>query len=110
MALAACSSQNANEYVAGCEKMDAGKVGSGDIYKCPMNEDLAAIKAMEANSMFGSHDGLDVVALAADTEYAYLNVFGGECETEGQVAYRVVVTTPKEVEEGKTYYAVEVCR
>ncbi len=108
MALTACGHE-ANTYVDGCERIAERNLG-GNIYKCPMTEDLVAIKAMEADSMFGSHKGLDVIAAAADTENAYVNVFGGKCETKGQVSYRVIVTTPKALDNGKTYYAVEVCR
>jgi len=112
MALAACNQNtyvhDANEYVKDCEKIVTSEMG-GDIYKCPMTEDLVAVKAMEADSAFGLSADLDIATVAADAKNAYVNVFGGKCETEGQVSYRVIVNTPKTVND-ETYYAVEVCR
>ena len=110
VALAACG-HDANEYISGCEKVL--DTSMGDVYKCPMTEDLATIKSMEADCMFiGTQmgDKIDVITLASDTEYAYVNVYGDKCETEGQVSYRVIVNTPKITDENKTFYAVEVCR
>lgn len=105
-ALAACGSSE-KTLVSGCEKLTADREG-GDVYKCPMSEELAAIQAMEANAMFGgSGDTFDIAAAAADAENVYVNVFG-QCETEGQVAYRVMVKTP--TIDGQAMYAVEVCR
>jgi len=103
VALAACSQEKT--LVSGCEKIVASE--NGDVYKCPMSEELAAIQAMEANAMFNTLDGLDVAAVAADAENVYVNIYG-TCEQEGQVAYRVMVKNP--VFNGNTMYAVEVCR
>ena len=106
MALAACN-QEPQTLVSGCEKLTTDREG-GDIYKCPMTEELAAIQAMEADVMFGgSGDTFDTKVIVADTENVYVNVFG-DCETEGQVAYRVAVKNPKI--DGKTMWAVEVCK
>lgn len=105
VALAACSSEQPKTLVSGCEKIVASE--NGDVYKCPMSEELAAIQAMEANAMFNTLDGLDVAAVAADAENVYVNVYG-TCETEGQVAYRVMVKNP--TLDGQAMYAVEVCR
>ncbi len=107
MALAACSSEQPTTLVSGCEKITTDREG-GDVYKCPMTEELAAIQAMEANAMFGgSGDTIDLKAIVADAENVYVNVFG-TCEQEGQVAYRVMVKNPKI--DGKTMWAVEVCK
>ncbi len=103
IALAACSQEKT--LVSGCEKVVASE--NGDVYKCPMTEELAAIQAMEANVMFNTLDGLDVAAVAADAENVYINIYGS-CEQEGQVAYRVMVKNP--VFDGKAMYAVEVCK
>ena len=104
IALAACS-QEQTTLVSGCEKVVASE--NGDVYKCPMSEELAAIQAMEANAMFNTLDGLDVAAVAADAENVYVNVYG-TCETEGQVEYRVMVKNP--TLDGQAMYAVEVCK
>lgn len=105
VALAACSQEKT--LVSGCEKVTADREG-GDVYKCPMSEELAAVQAMEANAMFGgSGDTFDIVAAGADAENVYVNVFG-TCEAEGQVAYRVMVKNP--TIDGKAMFAVEVCR
>lgn len=104
VALAACSQEKT--LVSGCEKVVTSETG-GDIYKCPMSEELAAIQAMEANAMFNTLEGLDAAAVAADAENVYVNIYG-TCEQEGQVAYRVMVKNP--VFDGNTMYAVEVCR
>ena len=106
MTLAACN-QEPKTLVSGCEKLTTDREG-GDVYKCPMTEELAAIQAMEANAMFGgSGDTIDLKAIVADAENVYVNVFG-TCEQEGQVAYRVMVKNPKI--DGKTMWAVEVCK
>lgn len=105
-ALAACGSQE-KTLVSGCEKVTTDREG-GDVYKCPMTEELAAIQAMEANAMFGgSGDTFDAAAAAADAENVYVNVYG-TCETEGQVAYRVMVKNP--VLDGQAMFAVEICK
>ena len=104
-ALAACG-QEQKTLVSGCEKVVTSETG-GDIYKCPMSEELAAVQAMEANVMFGSIEGLDVATVVSDTENAYVNVYG-KCEAEGQVAYRVMVKKP--TIDGKAMYAVEICK
>ena len=107
VALAACGSEQ-KTLVSGCEKILSNEV-AGDVYKCPMSEDLAAIQALEANAMFKTTDGLDVAAIAADTENVYINVFAEDkCPAEGQVWYRVMVKNP--TFDGKAMYAVELCR
>ena len=111
VALAACNQEpvQPNEFVAGCETVIQSKVG-GSLYKCPKTEELAAIQAMEANTMFTSisEDEFDVEAVANDKEHVYVNLTTfNNCE-EGQLQYRVLVNNP--VFDGKTYYAVQVCR
>ena len=112
LALAACSSEQPKTLVSGCEKIAANET-VGEVYKCPMSEELAAVQALEANSMFVSFEGLDAAAIAADAENVYVNVAGAcEIEVEGQVtegrAYRVMVKEPKI--DGKAMHAVEVCK
>jgi hypothetical protein len=106
VALAACN-QEPKTLVSGCEKIGSDEMST--TYKCPMTEELAAIQAMEANAMFKSDSGIDVVAVAADAENVYVNVaVEDKCETEGQVAYRVMVKNP--TIDGKAMYAVAVCK
>ena len=104
VALAACNQQKT--LVSGCEKIVTNELG-GDIYKCPMTEELAAIQAMDANSMFGSIENFDIGNAIADTEHVYVNIYG-QCAEQGQVAYRVIVKNP--VIDGESMYSVEVCR
>ena len=105
IALAACNQQKT--LVSGCEKITSDREG-GDVFKCPMSEELAAIQAMEANAMFGgTGDTVDFAAITADAENVYVNVYG-TCEAEGQVAYRVMVKNP--TLDGQAMYAVEVCK
>lgn len=110
-ALAACG-QEQKTLVSGCEKIAANET-IGEVYKCPMSEELAAIQAMEANAMFVSFEGLDAAAMAADAENVYVNVAGAcKTEVEGQVTegrdYRVMVKNP--TIDGKAMHAVEICK
>ncbi len=102
--LAACSSEQ-KTLVSGCEKIIASETG-GDIYKCPMTEEFVKIQAMDADSMFGSIDGLDMANVIFDTEHAYVNVYG-TCENPKQVQYRVMVRNLKI--DGDAMYAVSIC-
>ena len=105
IALAACNQQKT--LVSGCEKVVANE--NGDVYKCPMTEELAAIQAMEANAVFEAVEGLDMAAVVADAENVYVRVSNTtQCEGEGQVAYWVVVKNP--VLDGKTMNTVVTCR
>lgn len=106
VALAACSQEKT--LVSGCEKVTADVEG-GDVYKCPMSEELAAIQAMEANAMFEAIEGFDMAAAVADTENVYVRVSSRtQCEQEGQVAYWVIVKNP--VLDGKTMNTVVTCK
>ena len=106
VALAACSSEQPKTLISGCEKVGSDEFST--TYKCPMSEELAAIQAMEANAMFKSGSE-DLAAIAADAENVYVNVATEDkCETEGQVAYRVMVKNP--VLDGQAMYAVAICK
>ena len=105
-ALAACN-QEPQTLVSGCEKIVASE--NGDVYKCPMTEELSAIQAMEANAVFEVVEGLDMAAVVADAENVYVRVSNTtQCEGEGQVAYWVVVKNP--VLDGKTMNTVVTCK
>lgn len=105
-ALAACN-QQPQTLVSGCEKIVANE--NGDVYKCPMSEELAAIQAMEANAVFEAVEGLDMATVAADAENVYVRVSNAtKCEVEGQVAYWVVVKNP--ALDGKKMNTVVTCK
>ncbi len=106
IALAACGQEAKKTLVSDCEQISAGEQGD-TLVKCPMTEELAAIQAMEANSMFLSATA-DLVALAADAENVYVNVNAGACDVEGQVQYRVMVKNP--TIDGEAMYAVAICQ
>lgn len=105
IALAACNQQKT--LVSGCEKVVASE--NGDVYKCPMTEELAAIQAMEANAKFDMVEGLDAAAVVADAENVYVQVSNRtQCDQEGQIAYWVIVKNP--VFEGNVMNAVVTCK
>lgn len=106
MALSACN-QQPQTLVSGCEKIVANE--NGDVYKCPMSEELAAIQAMEANAVFEAVEGLDMATVAADAENVYVRVSNTtKCEVEGQIAYWVVVKNP--ALDGKKMNTVVTCK
>jgi len=106
VALAACGDSNTIDVLGQkCTKIATGDKGDV-VVKCPVNEDLTALRSVAADSMFLSAQ-VNFEEVAADKENVYVNVIpAGTLEGKG-TCYRVVVNEP--VFDGEKMYTMQVC-
>lgn len=110
-AVAACSSKDTvNVLGQNCQKVATGERGDM-LVKCPVSQELAAVQAVAADSMYLSTNadaGVKFDEIASDAEHVYVNVIpAGTMEGQNTNCYRVTVKEP--VFDGAAMYTVEIC-
>lgn len=110
-ALTACGSNTDTVVVMGqnCEKVAVGERGDM-LVKCPVVEELVAIRNGTPNAMFLSvnADMVNLEEIAADGEHIYVDVVpAGTFEGQASECYRVLAAQP--VFDGVAMYATQVC-
>ena len=90
-------------FDAECETVLTGERGEM-VVKCPVTEQLTAVRGESPNAMFLSVDPTTLVEIGA--EYVYVNIVDGDCG-ENTIGYRVIVQNPVYV--GEAFYAVNKC-